>query len=142
MNLSSNTQRDHARLRTWWIVWASLLISLCLIYFFLGRVERPPEVAQPGQGNPLAGLAGLVPLFISIIIRWLVLPRYSNLKRAFPMFVVGLVLAEACGLLGIFLGGPYRDDLFLLGVLGIAQYMPFFAKSFLEPKPQGFIPNN
>jgi hypothetical protein len=84
----------------------------------------------------------LAPLFVSIIIRWLVLPRFSDLKLAFPMFIVGLALAEACGLLGIFLGGVYKDDLFLLGVLGIAQYVPFFAKSYLEPKPQGFIPNN
>lgn len=90
----------------------------------------------------MAGLTGLAPLFVSIIIRWLVLPRYHDLRRAFPMFIVGLALAEACGLLGVFLGGPYHDDLFVLGVLGMAQYMPFFAKGYLEPKPEGFTPNN
>jgi hypothetical protein len=72
----------------------------------------------------------------------LVLPRFSDLKRAFPMFIAGLALAEACGLLGIFLGGVYKDDLFLLGVLGIIQYVPLFAKQYLQPKGSGFIPNN
>ena len=83
-----------------------------------------------------------MPLFLSIIIRWLVLPRYTEMPRAFVMFIAGLALAEGCGLLGLFLGGPYRDDLFLLGVLGLAQFVPFFAKAYLSPKPAGFIPDN
>ncbi len=41
-----------------------------------------------------------------------------------------------------FLGGPLRDDLFPLGVLGIDQYLPFFAKRYFESKPEGFIRNN
>ena len=134
-----DTQHNRARLRIWWIIWASILLGLVIIYVFLGR--GPVKPLPPG-GNPLAGLVGVVPLFLSIIIRWLVLPRFSGLMRAFPMFIAGLALAEACGLLGIFLGGPYREDLFVLGVLGLAQYVPFFAKNYLEPKPQGFIPNN
>ena len=44
--------------------------------------------------------------------------------------------------MGIFLGGPYREDLFILGVLGITQYAPFYAKKLHDPKGSGFIPNN
>lgn len=138
----TDAPRARARLMIWWIIWASLLTGLALIYFFLGQGRPLPKPAPTAQENPLAGLAGLVPLFVSIIIRWLVLPRYNDLMRAFPLFIAGIALAEGCGLMGIFLGGPYRDDLFLLGVLGVAQYMPFFAKSYFEPKPEGFIPNN
>ena len=134
-----DAQRNRARLLVWWVIWGSLLVGLCAIYFLLGRAPAKAPVA--GE-NPLTGLIGLAPLFVSIIIRWLVLPRFSDLARAFPMFIVGLALAESCGLLGIFLGGAYKDDLFLLGILGIGQYVPFFAKGYLEPKPQDFIPNN
>ena len=123
----------------WWVIWASLIAGLVLIYFFLGRAPLPPGAAQE---KILTGLAGLVPLFVSIVIRWLVLPRYHDLSRAFPMFIVGLALAEICGLLGIFFGGPYRDDVFFLGVLGLAQFVPFFAKKYLEPAITGYIPNN
>jgi hypothetical protein len=134
-----DAQRDRAQLLVWWIVWAGILAGLVAIYAALGRA---PAKAPPPGANPLTGLIGLAPLFVSIIIRWLVLPRLSGLARAFPLFVVGLALADACGLLGIFLGGVYKDDLFLLGVLGIVQYVPFFAKGYLEPKPSGFFPNH
>jgi hypothetical protein len=139
MKPGPDAQRNRTQLLIWWIIWAGILLGLVAIYLLLGRA---PAKAPPPGTNPLAGLGGLVPLFVSIVIRWLVLPRYNELKRAFPMFIAGLALAEGCGIMGIFLGGPYRDDLFLLGVLGIAQFMPFFARSYLEPKPEGFIPNN
>jgi len=135
---SSDAPRDRAQLLIWWIIWAGILAGLMIIYLVLGRKPLPP--LPPAQS--LTGLAGLVPLFVSIIIRWLVLPRLTGIRPALPMFIIGIALAESCGLLGIFLGGAYKDDLFLLGVLGVTQYVPFFAKQYLEPKPQGFYPNN
>lgn len=132
-------QRTRAQLKIWWIIWAALLVGLCTLWWLFGFLKL---LGNEPRANPLLDLAGLVPLFMSIVIRWLVLPRYTELARAFIMFIVGLALAEACGILGIFLGGLYRDDLFLLGVLGIAQYAPFFARRYLEPKGSGFIPNN
>lgn len=126
-----------ARLIVWWTVWGALLVSLTVVYVVLGRTPVAPPAA-----NPFANLVGLVPLFVSIVIRWLVLPRYTDGARAFTMFVVGLSLAEGCGLMGIFNGGPYRDDLFVLGLLGIAQFVPFFARRLYEPRALGFTPNN
>ncbi len=125
------------RLMVWWIIWLSLLSGLCVIYIALGRGPVGPAAA-----NPFENLVGLVPLFVSIIVRWLVLPRYTDGQKAFLMFIVGCALAELCAILGIFLGGPYRDDLFVLGVLGIAQFVPFYARRLYEPKAQGFFPNN
>jgi hypothetical protein len=132
-------QRLKTQLMAWWIIWAGIFTSLIAIYALLGRGPLPPVV--PGA-NPFANLAGLVPLFVSIVIRWLVMPRATEPQGALVMFIIGLALAEACGLLGIFLGGPYREDLFVLGVLGVAQFVPLNVRRFYEPKPQGFIPNN
>jgi hypothetical protein len=134
-----DSQRIKTQLLIWWNLWAGFLIGLCLVYFFLGRSQPLPA---PSSAEFLVNLTGFVPLFISVVIRWLVLPRYTNLARAFVVFVVGLALAESCGLLGIFIGGPYRDALFVLGVLGIVQYVPLYAQKFVEPKRSGFIPNN
>lgn len=122
----------------WWILWSAGLVGLLVIYFVLGRGPIKPSPDK----DVLKNLVGLVPLFVSIVIRWLVLPRFDSLQRALPLYVVGLALAEACGMLGIFLGGAYRDDLFVLGVLGVVQFVPIFARRLQEPKPQGFIPNN
>ena len=136
--MTPEQQRARAQLKIWWIIWAAILAGLGVIY--LALVQGRP--LAPAAENPLFNLLGLVPLFISIVIRWLVLPRYTEPARALYMFIAGLALAEACGLLGLFLGGPYRDDLFVLGMLGLAQFAPFFARHYYEPKPAGFIPNN
>ena len=134
-----DAQKIRAQLMVWWIIWAAILSGLITIYYSLGRGPLPPVV--PGA-NPLANLIGLVPLFVSIIIRWLVLPRSAAPAPAFGMFIAGIALAESCGIMGIFLGGPYREDLFVLGVLGVTSYMPLYARKFFEPKGSGFIPNN
>ncbi len=125
-------------LLVWWIAWAAILSGLIVIYLLLGRGPMKPAADK----DVLKHLVGLVPLFVSIVIRWLVLPRFDSLQRAFPIYIVGLALAESCGLLGIFLGGPFRDDLFVLGVLGVTQFVPIFARQLTKPKGQGFIPNN
>jgi hypothetical protein len=127
-----------AKLLVWWIIWGATLAGLVILYVFLGR---GPLQAPDGK-DLLVNLAAVVPLFISIVIRWLVLPRFNGLARALLMFIAGVALAEACGILGLFLGGPYRDALWFLGVLGVAQYIPFFAHRLAEPKPTGYIPNN
>lgn len=133
------TPQQRQQLLVWWIIWGAILAGLIIIYFVFAR--RPPPPAAPK--DVLLNLAGLAPIFVSIIIRWLVLPRIANFQRAFVTSIVGIALAEGCGILGIFLGGPYRDSLFLLGVLGITQYVPLFAKRLLtHPKAEGFVPNN
>jgi hypothetical protein len=121
------TQGQRSRLMVWWIIWASILGGLVAIYLALGRGPRPPVVAK----DLLVNLVGVIPLFVSIVVRWLVLPRLTNFMRAFITSIIGMSLAEACGLLGIFLGGPYREDLFVLGFLGVAQFVPLFARRLL-----------
>lgn len=132
-------ERDRKRvlLLAWWIIWAGILAGLVAIYLVLGRGPKPATAS----GQALSGLAGLGPLFLSVIIRWLVLPHFRDPNRALPVFIAGLAMAEACGILGIFLGGPYRDDLFLLGVLGVLQFAPLFARRlFAPPATTEFFP--
>ncbi len=131
-------QRIKTQLMIFWIIWGSILAGLVVIYVFLGRGPVKPVVAA----DLLVNVAGIVPLFISVVVRWLMLPRSNGSKQAFPLFIIGLANAEACGLMGIFLGGPYRESLFVLGVLGVTSYVPLFVKRLLEPKSSGFIPNN
>jgi len=140
LNTGPDAQRNRAKIIVWWILWGAVLGGLAMIYFILGR--GLPVSKELAQRKMLTGLIGVVPLFVSVVIRWLVLPRYTEMKRAFVMFIIGLALAETCGLLGVFFGGQYRDDLFLLGMFGIMQYVPIFARNYLEPKGYGFIPNN
>ena len=136
----SPANKTKQMLLVWWVAWAAILGGLVMIYVLFGRGPVKPEPVADKE--VLKHLVGLVPLFVSVVIRWLVLPRFDSLPRAFPLYIVGLALAEACGILGIFLGGPFRDDLFVLGVLGVTQFVPIFARQLTRPKEQGFIPNN
>jgi len=138
MQNAPHLKGDRSQLMVWWIIWAAILNGLVVIYFFLGRGPVQPAATDKLWLN----LVGLIPLFVSIVIRWLVLPRYTEIKRALPVFVVGLALAEGCGLLGIFLGGPYRDDLFVLGLLGVAQFAPLFVGKLTRPAGSNFRANS
>jgi hypothetical protein len=98
-----NAQQIKARLLVWWGCWAASLGGVILVYFVVIGDRALPPVSRE---HPLQGLIGFVPLFVSIVIRWLVLPRATNPNRAFRPPV------------GMFAGGPYRDSL-VLGVLGV-----------------------
>jgi hypothetical protein len=129
----------HPPLAVWWLLCGAFLVSLGVAWAVAAFLPFP--VLGP-QKNPFLNLIGLIPLFISIVVRWLVLPRYAAPTQAFPMFVVGLALAEVSGLVGLFTGGPYRDDLAVLAVLGILQFMPLFVRRLGEQPQPGFRPNN
>jgi hypothetical protein len=110
-----------------WIIWFAITAGLTVIYFVLGH--------SPGQ-LPAEGLKYLPlgPLFISTVIRWFVLPRFSG-ARAFPVFIIGMALAEACGLLGIFIVPSMKEDYFILSLLGLAQFFPLFLPSAKNTNP-------
>ena len=119
----------------WWVIWLALLVGVVVIYVFLGRGPLPPPVS-----NPFPHLIGLVPLFISILLRWLILPKQRDPAKVLVLFIVGAAMGEGCAILGIFLGGPFRDELFVLGALGIVQWMPLYARSLYAPAAAGFRP--
>jgi hypothetical protein len=137
MNSASDTNVLRTRLMVWWIIWAALLAGVTVIYLFLGRGPLPPPVS-----NPFPHLIGLVPLFISVLLRWLVLPKQRDPAKAFVLFILGTATGEGCAILGIFLGGPFRDELFTLGALGIVQWLPLYARSLYSAKPAGFTEKN
>lgn len=134
-----NDQQIKARLLVWWAIWGATAGFLLLLYFVFAYGKPLP--ANAATSELPRNLAGIVPLFISIVIRWLVLPRYQEEGRALVLFIAGISLAEACGILGLFLGGPYRDSLWFLGLLAVGQYLPFYARKLFDPKGPGFIPN-
>ncbi len=126
MQSTENQNLVRGHLIVWWIIWFSLISGLCVLYYFLAR-----PVAVDGTAEATVfDFIGLVPLAVSVVIRWFVLPRCANMQVAFVAFITGISMAEGCGILAIFLGAAYRDEMFVLGVLGIAQFVPFYARRF------------
>lgn len=117
MNESSTR---NAPVLVWWVLWAATLSGLAAFYLFL-KPSGPTESQASFRFLPLA------PFLAAVLVRWLVLPRFHQRARAFPIFVVGVALAEACALMGIFLAPDLRTLYFILATLGLLQFLPLFA---------------
>jgi hypothetical protein len=109
----------------WWIIWAVIIAGLTALYFTLG--QRPSST--PGDVIVLRYLP-LAPLALAVAVRWLILPRFTECLRAFPIFIVGLALAEGCGILGIFLVPDLAATYYVLALFGLLQFAPFFAARY------------
>lgn len=125
----SNPQQ-RVPLTSWWAVWFALQSGLFIIYFMLGN--------QPGSGGGtqssqmFLGL-GVMQVVASAVVRWGLLPKVQDAARAFPLFVMGIALAESACFFGIFLVPAYKQELFFASVLGVGQFVPLFASRFYEP---------
>jgi hypothetical protein len=108
----------------WWILWAGNGTGLVAMYALLGRHGTPTSDSLP-EVSPYV-LA--VPLLLSCVVRWLVLPRMLTRRKALPVFIIGLALAEGAGQLGILLGAKDRDTLFALAAVGVLQFAPVFVR--------------
>ena len=109
----------------WWTVWGGTLVGLAAVYVVLALV---PDSLWAGGSLQGFALLALVPLAGSAVVRWLLLPRARGPQAAFVLYVLGLALAEACGIVGAVCGGPaWRDGLLLLALLGVAQFVPLFS---------------
>ena len=115
----------------WWIVWFAILNSLMLLYFLLKRNITPGT--SPMLPVSWLDFIGLAPLSISCVLRWLVIPRVTQRETGFIVFIVGIALAESCGILGLVIFNIYSKELVTLSLLGILQWAPLFARRFYEP---------
>lgn len=106
-----------------WIVWSAIATGLIIIYLSAG--QRPPSPST-NTTPPAVAFVGLVPLAFSTALRWVLLPRIAEPPKRLTLFILGVAMAEGCGVFGIFLGGPHKDTLFTLSLLGIAQFFPAF----------------
>ncbi len=66
----------------------------------------------------------------SVIIRWVLLPRFKSASKAFPSFILGVALAEGCGLMGILVVPEWKAICLALGLLALLQYVPCFASRY------------
>jgi hypothetical protein len=107
--------------------------GIFMIYHFLGSNAAKPQMDTTDSS---AWMAAIVPVALSIVIRWLVIPRTKSAQAALPLFVMGIAFAEASCLLGIFVFPAHKQDLFTLSALGIFQFVPFFARRYFTPVDQ------
>jgi hypothetical protein len=106
----------------WWVIWLALLTNVPIMYLFLGSGVSASQVE-----GPIAYLR-VLPFALSCIVRWLILPQIRSSKTAFPVFVIGLALAESSCFFGIFLFPDNKTDMLTMALVGLAQFAPVFAR--------------
>ena len=113
-------ERRAPPLIVWWIIWFAIAAAVMVVYAMV-------PVSTHNAFDGMLRYLPAVPLVISSMVRWLVLPRFNDGARALPIFVVGLALAEGSAILGMFLVPSLRSEYFALGLVGVAQFVPLFA---------------
>lgn len=121
------TNQSKQQLLVWWVLWAAFQTGVFMLYNLLGSPSA--QVSSPAL-DPSLWFVGIAPVALSVVIRWFVLPRAKSAQSAFPLFVIGIAMAEASCFFGLFLFPAHKQELFLLSVLGILQFVPFFARRF------------
>jgi len=114
------TSNRSAPIIIWWILWGATLAGLAAFYVFL-------KPSGTSESSASLRFLPLVPFLVAVVVRWLVVPRLQQRSRAFPIFVVGVALSEACALMGIFLAPDLRVLYFILATVSLLQYLPIFA---------------
>lgn len=109
----------------WWIIWAAIIAGLTALYFTLGQRPSPTH-----DDIIVIRYLPLAPLALAVVVRWLILPRFSERLRAFPIFIIGVALAESCGILGIFLVPDLAATYYVLALFGLIQFAPIIAARY------------
>ncbi|TVR49388.1 MAG: hypothetical protein EA425_12355 [Puniceicoccaceae bacterium] len=119
-----------------WIIWFAILTSVFMIQFVVGG-GLPTGENDPAVEAPLFFWAGVAAVLLASVLRWVVLPRIPPHPGHLMLLVVGASLAELPVILGTFAIPDTLPQtqltLFVLAVLGVAQFAPVYAK----PLPPG-----
>lgn len=109
-------------------------MGLIIIQFVVGGGFPTGENEEAVPSSLL--LAALAGVSISVVVRWLILPKVTKMESLLPVMIVGLALAESSGILGIFLIGPKFPEtqqlVLLLSLAGIIQFIPLYLSKFKE----------
>lgn len=109
-----------------WVIWIALLVGTFLQFHFLGG-------GAPRKPDEFPWFIPLLPLAVSVVVRWRLLPRMKNPVQILPLFVIGIAMAESTMFLGLYLTPSYKMECFIAAVLGIFQFIPLFARRLLFP---------
>jgi hypothetical protein len=119
-----NQQEAKAQMTVWWVLWGAFQVGIVIIFHSLSVTIQQSQTQLVSSS---AWLAGFAPLMVSIVIRWLVLPRIENAQSALTVFIVGIATAESTCFLGLYIFPVHKQELFIASVLGIFQFIPYFA---------------
>lgn len=69
----------------------------------------------------------------SIIIRWMMIPKFQKFEQILVCAILGMAVAEAIVFYGLFLVddsfAATRRKFYIMGIFGVGQYIPTYTKN-------------
>lgn len=127
-------QSQQPQIFVFWIMWFAILCGIFIIQFAIGG--GIPTGSDSGDAPSLPLILAIVPAIASFAIRFILIPKASELVKLLPLMIIGLALAESVGLLGLFLMPaefPHTKlVLFATSVFCILVYAPVYASAVIK----------
>ncbi len=132
MSLHGNSERPPTAV-VFWIIWFAIFNGLFILQFVVGGGF--PSGSNEGAA-PLWSVAVPAGLLVAAVaIRFLVIPRISNIGSLLVAMMVGLAFSEGIGMLGMFgVGNAFPETrlaLFIVSVCAVVMYAPIYANALL-----------
>lgn len=121
--MNSGNLEPAVRPPVWWWCWVSSIVAAAVLFLMLEPARQ--STASEAQ-DFMRQFLPLLPLVLSVIVRWSALPFALNRRAGFVVFVVGLLLAGATAVLAAVAGGGLGRQFFSAGMLAILQFVPLF----------------
>lgn len=132
MNSHGNSARPPTPI-VFWIIWFAIFNGLFILQFVVAGGFPSGSNAGEVPVWSVAVPAGL--LVVAVAIRFLVIPRISDINSLLVAMVVGLALSEGIGIMGMFAVGKAfpetRMALFIVSVCAVVMYAPIYANALL-----------
>ncbi|MEP2775626.1 MAG: hypothetical protein ABJQ29_03345 [Luteolibacter sp.] len=135
MNPPENKQ-NAPKVIVFWIIWFAIFNGLFILQFFAaGGIPTGENVGDA----PLVFVAVAGALaFVSMLIRFIVIPKLDTTEKLLPAMIIGLAMAEAVGIIGMFVIGKEfpetRMALFVASVSAVAAFAPVYVHALLAKK--------
>jgi hypothetical protein len=110
----------------WWLFCVCLLMGILTLSIFISSRGSQQEVQSLVKYLPL------VPLAVSVGVRFGLIPRLKTRARVFPFYILSIGMADACAILGLFVVPSMRETYVVLGVLGLLLAAPWYAQRLPE----------
>jgi len=116
-----------------WIIWFAIFNGLFILQFF--AAGGFPSGSNEGDAPLWSVAAPTGLLVVAMLIRFIVIPKISDITTLLTAMIVGLALSEAVGIIGMFaLGREFpqtRMALFVTSVSAVVAFVPVYANALL-----------
>ena len=131
--LSQGNPQRPPTLLVFWIIWFAIFNGLFILQFFAAGGFPSGSNERDAPLWSVAVPAAL--LVVAMMIRFIIIPKITNIVALLPAMVVGLALSEGVGILGMFaLGKEFpetRMALFVTSVCAVVVFAPVYANALL-----------